>query len=951
MNWLIGFIALFVGMVLSEERWLLGGAAGFFIGWLLASLGQLRSRLNGFEAELMQARDAFRRMASERDQLSAKLKTSEPSASKAAPVSPEPVQTPVVSTPVITPSAVKPPPIAPVQAAPPSMAEKVNVVNRAVFTASEPTPVTPGTLAATPPKIPNQASPMEADVLQSSTPDVTFKSASRERSWDERMVDTVKRWFTEGNVPVKVGIVVLFFGVAALLRYAYVQKYFTFPIEYRFIAIAGSALAALAFGWRERERNPAFGLSLQGGAIGTLMLTTFAAYKYFHLLPAELSFGLIVVLVAGAAFLAVLQNTMWIAVLGFLGGYLAPVLLSTGSGNHIALFSYYAVLNTAVFAMAWKKSWRVLNLMGFVFTFGVGTAWGAKYYRPELFDTVEPFLILFFIFYTTIGLLYVIKQTEYRKPWVDGTLVFGTPLLAFPLQAKLLEDNRLGLAFSALVISIVYGGLVYFLHRRKNERLLAEAYGALALGFATLAVPLAFSAATTATVWALEGVGVAWIGLRQKRTLPIVTGVLLQLLAAGSFLASIINEPFDSETFEQLVLNPHYLGAFIIAVSGFMLSLIFKRLSNNRVLPGVLFVWACLWWFGAMLHDFDIANGGIGIWQYAMLYFTVTILFATLLQSWLDWSAMKKLATVAVFSAPLFVLLANDKFGAPLMIPSWAYWAGFVVVSVFALWREASDEAAQSSRAGGFMHIILLWSTALAFSLQWHYEVDTILDLAQGWYAPAICMPVLLMTLGLWRMKNIFAWPMQERFDSYDTAWFTPAFALLGCAWIVGLFLEGSSAPVMYVPIVNPLELSLLAAAALFAAYIKHEKPDMQNVLKLAPYVGFVFLTMATLRGVHHLYKVPWNSLILNSGVTQASLTIVWSLLGVSGLILGSRRGDRKQWMVGGLLMLVVLGKLILVDRTYMANIPGIVSCLAVGLLLVVVGYFAPQPPKQKEEA
>ena len=117
------------------------------------------------------------------------------------------------------------------------------------------------------------------------------------------------------------------------------------------------------------------------------------------------------------------------------------------------------------------------------------------------------------------------------------------------------------------------------------------------------------------------------------------------------------------------------------------------------------------------------------------------------------------------------------------------------------------------------------------------------------------------------------------------------------------------------------------------------------------PYVGFVFITMATLRGVHHLYHQPWDTMILNSGLTQASLTIVWSLLGVSGLILGSRRGDRKQWMGGGLLMLVVLGKLILVDRTYMANIPGIVSCLAVGMLLVVVGYFAPQPPKEKNDA
>ncbi|MEO6171648.1 MAG: DUF2339 domain-containing protein, partial [Arenimonas sp.] len=639
------------------------------------------------------------------------------------------------------------------------------------------------------------------------------------------------------------------------------------------------------------------------------------------------------------------------AVLGFLGGYLAPVLISTGSGNHIALFSYYAVLNAAVFAIAWKKSWRSLNLMGFVFTFGVGTMWGTKYYRPELFSTVEPFLILFFAFYTIIGLLYVIKQTEYRRPWVDGTLVFGTPLLAFPLQAKLLEDNRIGLAFSALVISMVYGGLVYFMHRRKNERLLAEAYGALALGFATLAVPLAFSAATTATVWALEGVGVAWIGLRQKRTLPIVTGVLLQLLAAGSFMVSVVNETFNSSDTEQLILNPHYLGAFIIAISGFMLSLIFKRLSNSKSMPILLFLWAAGWWFGAMFQEFDIADRGIGIWQYTVLYLSTTIFVATVLQNRLNWSAMKKLAALTVLSAPILVLAAAGKFSAPLMMPTLAYWAAFLFAGIYALWCEARNEEAEHSRTGGFMHIVLLWSSAVALSLQWHYHVDTQWNLAQGWYAPAICLPIGLMTLALWRMRNVFAWPMQNRFHSYDAAWFTPAFGLLGCAWIIGLFLEGSAAPLMYVPIFNPLELSLLATAVLFGAYIRHEKPELEVMLKHWPYVGFVFVTMATLRGVHHLHGVAWNETMLNSSVAHASLTIVWSLLGVTGLILGSRRGDRKQWMGGGLLMLVVLAKLILVDRTYMQNIPGIVSCLAVGLLLVVVGYFAPQPPKEKEDA
>lgn len=967
MNWLIGFIALIVGVVLSEERWLLGGAAGFFIGWCLSAIAKmgsrfhaLNSRLNQFETELMQARDAFRKMAAERDQLRDSLKNAATVApapvSPAQPVVSKPdIAAPVMATPDIQNTSaanVAPPPAQsvaptetralpdPVAPAVPSMAEKANLGNRAVYSSSEamntarPEPAQ----AMPPPKVPQSTSSGSSGARRTYEP-----------SFDERLVGTVKRWFTEGNVPVKVGIVVLLFGVAALLRYAYVQKYFTFPIEYRFILIAVAALSALAFGWRERERNPAFGLSLQGGAIGTLMITIFAAYKYFNLLPAGLSFGLIVVLVAGAAFLAVLQNAMWIAVLGLLGGYLAPVLISTGSGNHIALFSYYAVLNAAVFAIAWKKSWRVLNLMGFLFTFGVGTAWGAKYYRPELFNTVEPFLILFFLFYIVIGLMYVIKQTEHRKPWVDGTLVFGTPLLAFPLQAKLLEDDRIGLAFSALIVSMIYGGLVYFLHHRKKERLLAEAYGALALGFATLAVPLAFSAATTATVWALEGVGIAWLGLRQNRLLPKLAGLALQLLAAGSFAFAVVDAPWNASEFEQLVLNAHFLGAMIIAISGFMMSYIFKRFGKNKILPALLFIWACAWWFGSALHDLNIADRGFGMWQYALLFVSVTVLIATLLQGRLQWSAMQKLAAISIFTAPVFVLMAAVKFDAPLMMTTWPYWAAFVMVSIYALWQEASDDREPVSRAGGFEHVILLWSAALAFSLQWHYLVDNVWRLAQGWYAPAICMPIALMSFGLWRMKNLFAWPMQVRFPSYEAAWFTPAFIILGIAWLIGLFLEGNPSPVAYVPLINPLELSLLVGAAMFAAYIRHEKPALENLLKLWPYLGVVFVTMATLRAVHHLYHLPWNPTILHSGVTQTSLTIVWSLIGVSGLILGSRNGSRKQWMGGGLLMLIVLGKLILVDRTYMGNIPGIVSCLAVGFLLVVVGYFAPQPPKEKE--
>ncbi|MGB0135439.1 DUF2339 domain-containing protein, partial [Dokdonella sp.] len=194
-----------------------------------------------------------------------------------------------------------------------------------------------------------RAAPIDRAPMAPSQPDIAA-----------RAIDWIKAWFTEGNVPVKIGMLVLFAGVAALLKYAADEGWFTLPIELRLAGIAAAALAALVFAWRQRESRRAFSLSLQGGAIGILLLTVFAAFRLYQLLPAAPAFGLMLILVAGVCVLAVLQDALALAVLGILAGFAAPILISTGSGNHIALLSYYALLNVAVFAIAWKRAWRVL---------------------------------------------------------------------------------------------------------------------------------------------------------------------------------------------------------------------------------------------------------------------------------------------------------------------------------------------------------------------------------------------------------------------------------------------------------------------------------------------------------------------------------------------------------------------------------------------------------------
>jgi len=228
-----------------------------------------------------------------------------------------------------------------------------------------------------------------------------------------------------GNALVRAGVVVLFFGVAFLLRY--VAEHTRIPIEFRLAGVAAGAIGLLALGWWLRKSRPGYALALQGGAVGILYLVIFAALHLYAVMPASAAFALLAALAALSATLAVLQNSMAFALLAVTGGFLAPILSSTGQGNHIVLFSYYAVLNAAIVAIAWFKAWRPLNLAGFVFTFVIGTAWGVLRYRAEDFSTTEPFLVLFFLIYVAVAVLFTLRQAANLRGYVDGTLVFGCP--------------------------------------------------------------------------------------------------------------------------------------------------------------------------------------------------------------------------------------------------------------------------------------------------------------------------------------------------------------------------------------------------------------------------------------------------------------------------------------------------------------------------------------------
>jgi uncharacterized membrane protein len=387
-----------------------------------------------------------------------------------------------------------------------------------------------------------------------------------EQTFKESLPPFVQNLIFGGNTIVKIGVLILFLGLAFLLRYA--AERVTVPVELYYAGVALLGAVLLVLGWhlhrRGRERKDAsgeggYGLVLQGAGIGVLYLTTLAALKLNQLLPAELAFGFLFVVAVLSALLAVVQNAPWLAYVAAAEGFAAPVLVSTGSGNHIALFSYLAILDIGIFLVAWFRAWRPLNLIGFIGTTLLAGAWAHSSYTDVHYASAQGFLVFFFVLFTFVGVLFARRALalgdtpDVDEPIgsraakalssvgrVDSALVFGVPLTCFGLQYGLVQGNEFGPAWAAMAFALFYLLLGGGLMRGGNVRysLLGEAYAIVGVIFGTLAIPLALEGAWTGATWAIEAAGMYWLGVRQRRTytrafaLLVLGGATVRLVTA-----------------------------------------------------------------------------------------------------------------------------------------------------------------------------------------------------------------------------------------------------------------------------------------------------------------------------------------------------------------------------------------------------------------------------------
>jgi len=801
-----------------------------------------------------------------------------------------------------------------------------------------------------PPPLP--ASPQEVEVSVPATlpASVAARSAVAMPPWLQKL------W--AGNPLAKIGIVLLFFGFASGLRLAVDHGFLPVPLRLFLAAAAGVALIVFGVAKARVEARRNFGLAAQGGGFALLYLVGYFMLARYALIGDGLAFALFAALGVVCVFLAARQEGPALAVLGLSGAFLAPVLAGGHAESPLPLFSYFALLNAFILAVDWFKSWRVLNIAGFIFTFAVGMAWAVDGYRAEHFLVTQCFVALFLAAYSAMPAATALLRAPGLTGWRDGMLLFGPPLVGAFLQAMLMEDTRYGLAWSALLGALWYFALWALLFRRPEPeiRLVERSHLGIGLALLTVAVPLAFDAQVTSAFWAAEGSAVLWFGVRQRRVLAQGTGLAMQLIAGIALLLG-----WHALGHRLPVANDAMLGAAILAFAGLFSARQLRALEDAgaapvrfRPSPLLPFVWAMLWWLGAGLGEIQRFALLALHAPYGLLFVAATTLGLEGLAALWRWPQLRAAAALLLAGLWAASFATIDRQGHPL--------AGMMALALpLAFLAHAALLAAHERRGDTpfamARHLGAWWLLLIVLGVELAWQADRHLPHPAFWsWAAVAAVGACGVALPAWGARRGL-WPFAAPAGRYLSVGLWPSLVALAptLAW-GNLALSGADGlgwP--YLPLVNLFDCAQLAglgALLLGARALKEAQAGAAgNLRRAVGALAFLWLSTLAARIAHHWGGVPFEiGHLMDATLFQALLSLFWTVTAIAAMIHASRAGRRVRWFGGIALLGVVGAKLLLFDAAGRGTLAWTATLIGVAVLVLAAGYFAPLPPQREAE-
>jgi uncharacterized membrane protein len=364
----------------------------------------------------------------------------------------------------------------------------------------------------------------------------------------------------------RIAVVTLVFGVGFFFKYA-VDNQWIGP-ETRVALGVAAAIASLAAGeWMSIRGQVVFARGLTGLGLAVLYLSFYATFGFYQVLPESVAFLLMTVTTISAGGLAFYYDSRVVAILGLMGGYLTPALLSTGENRVWTLAGYTLLLNVGALILARLRRWpsiaHVALAGSYLLYIGWADRWLADATRPAAFAWLSATFVVYLLLGSSAG-------PSGAGLWMPA-LNAGAYFTAAYLTLRVAYHDWMG-AF-ALALGILHAGWAKFLSDRASRHLAI----AIAAAFLTLAIPIQFTGFRVTISWALEAVAFAWVARRLDDRRPEIGAGLVLFFVFFRLLG------WDSRIHAAQFFNPRLLTFAVSAASFWLVSRCLKAKQAGAI--------------------------------------------------------------------------------------------------------------------------------------------------------------------------------------------------------------------------------------------------------------------------------------------------------------------------------------------------------------------------------
>lgn len=380
----------------------------------------------------------------------------------------------------------------------------------------------------------------------------------------------------------RIGVLAILFGVAFFLKYSFDNKLIGEMGRVMLGIFWGAAFIGVGEYLQKKKNMGLYGQMLSGGGLAVLYLALYAGFALYHLIPAPLaSLGILAVTTTGMT-LSIRYSTYSLAAIALIGGFLTPIMLSTGQNQPLTLFGYVLLLDIGTLLLLRFRQWPSLAAASLFGTALLYSGWHAEFYSDAQRWLAFGVVAVFFLFYN----LYILISRFYSQTMeskVDQIIIFGS--LAFFFLSFFSQHYWVStwpVKTCALILAGVELGLAELVRRRASSaRATIAAYAAVSVIMTVIVTFVALEQRWIMPALAAEMAALGWIGFRLDLPALRHGAYLLGLTVLFRFADDLFLylEPFQG-------FIPIFNGRFLVcgaAIAGFYILMYFTTRRRNTL--------------------------------------------------------------------------------------------------------------------------------------------------------------------------------------------------------------------------------------------------------------------------------------------------------------------------------------------------------------------------------